>query len=57
MIEGDIQLIDGSGSESVTNLGPVESDTNRPLIDGSMVRDVLKRKPFDDMPSLWVEDL
>jgi hypothetical protein len=57
MVEHPVELIDGVGAEGVADLGPVECDPHRPVVDGPVVGDVGQLGSRDRAPGLGVEEL
>lgn len=57
MVEGDVQLVDGAGPERIANLGAVEGDAHRALVDGAMVGDVGEVEALDGAPCRRIEQL
>ena len=57
MVEGADQLVDGMRPEGVANLGPVEGNANRAVLDGAVLRDVGELEPVDRFPCGRVEKL
>ena len=57
MIERTEELVDGVGAEGVTDLGPIERDSNDAGIDRAVVRDVGEVEAGNVVPGIGVEDL
>ena len=57
VVERGVQLVDGVRAEGVADLGPVEGDAHRAVVDGAVVGDVVEVEAGHLAPGCRVEQL
>jgi hypothetical protein len=57
VVERAVQLVDRRRPERVADLGTVERDADRAVLDGAVVRDVAQVEPVDGYPRVGIEQL
>ena len=51
------EFVDGVRTKRVTNFRPIERDTDRAVLNRSMVGDICEFESGDDAPGRWIEDV
>lgn len=57
MFEGCEQFIDCMRAKRIANVGAIESDADRAVLNGAMVGDVSEIESWNDAPSRWVKNV